>query len=492
MAHIHNVFDSDTHFVIDPITRQLKNETSKKASVVQFDHDSERFTFELPRYIEGHDMMTCNVVQVHYLNIEAKTKKENKGLYEVYDLQISPEDENTVICSWLISQNATQFDGSISFLVRFSCVTEGEANYIWQTAPYTAITVTTGINNADHVAEKYSDIIEQWRSQLESIYEGKQGEQGEPGKSAYEIAVENGFEGTETEWLESLSRKTIQSDYSQNDITQPDYIKNRIAYYCRKFDDIEAKENTEPIFAVANAEESRETYTQPIFVKLAELPDNTTPKDIIDEFIGVVMPSDGEIVEIRLDDPDLFPGEMQQYISYENFADEKGKYIGSSFCLQGQPFVTAVNSDRVIWNYLYSYEDEEVLLSIFFPEKGIYTGLIDYEENEDGTMSYVSFYKILFKDVKKIDKNLLPSEIFNQKITVDNEPILNSLNPITSGAVYNLKTTMEHKIQQTVYDIDNKKMDKIPISISDNGKILGVINGRLTLVSIASAEDEVF
>src|SRR5690606_21963258 len=30
------------------------------------------------------------------------------------------------------------------------------------------------------------------------------GTQGPPGKSAYEIAVENGFEGTEQEWLESL------------------------------------------------------------------------------------------------------------------------------------------------------------------------------------------------------------------------------------------------------------------------------------------------
>lgn len=166
MAHIHGVFDSDAHFIIDPITRHLKNENSKKVSVIQFDHDSERFTFELPRIIEGHDMTTCNVVQVHYLNIEAKTKNENKGLYEVTDLQVSPEDGNTVICSWLISQNATQLSGSISFLVRFSCVNEGEVHYIWQTAPYTAITVTTGINNSDYVAEEYADIIEQWREEL--------------------------------------------------------------------------------------------------------------------------------------------------------------------------------------------------------------------------------------------------------------------------------------------------------------------------------------
>lgn len=33
------------------------------------------------------------------------------------------------------------------------------------------------------------------------------GEDGADGKSAYEIAVDNGFEGTEQEWLESLKGK---------------------------------------------------------------------------------------------------------------------------------------------------------------------------------------------------------------------------------------------------------------------------------------------
>ena len=34
------------------------------------------------------------------------------------------------------------------------------------------------------------------------------GTAGSNGKSAYEIAVDNGFEGTETEWLASLAGKT--------------------------------------------------------------------------------------------------------------------------------------------------------------------------------------------------------------------------------------------------------------------------------------------
>lgn len=43
------------------------------------------------------------------------------------------------------------------------------------------------------LAKKYVD------SRVESIIVN-----GVPGKSAYEIAVENGFKGTEKEWLESL------------------------------------------------------------------------------------------------------------------------------------------------------------------------------------------------------------------------------------------------------------------------------------------------
>ena len=33
---------------------------------------------------------------------------------------------------------------------------------------------------------------------------GDKGDAGTDGKSAYDIAVDNGFKGTETEWLESL------------------------------------------------------------------------------------------------------------------------------------------------------------------------------------------------------------------------------------------------------------------------------------------------
>ena len=82
MAHIHGVYDTDTHFIVDPVKKELTvAEGYEKVKVIQHDHNSERFTFELPRYIEGHDMSTCNKVEVHYLNICSQTKEESAGLY---------------------------------------------------------------------------------------------------------------------------------------------------------------------------------------------------------------------------------------------------------------------------------------------------------------------------------------------------------------------------------------------------------------------------
>ena len=112
MSHSNGSYDTDLHFVIDPVTRTVRNE-SGKVTIIQYDHNSERITFEIPRYIDGHDMSECNRVEVHYNNIA--TSQTNRGLYEVTDLQVSPDDSRYVTCSWLISQNATRLVGRLAF-----------------------------------------------------------------------------------------------------------------------------------------------------------------------------------------------------------------------------------------------------------------------------------------------------------------------------------------------------------------------------------------
>lgn len=164
MGHKHGVSDSDAHFTIDAITRAVKNNTAK-LSVMQYDHNSERLTFELPRHIE-HDMSLCDKVEVHFLNIDAKNRDQNSGVYEVEDLAVSKDDPEKVCFSWLISANATQLVGNINFIVRFCCLEDGAITYSWNTAVNSEIAVGTGINASAMVVTEYVDIIEQWRESV--------------------------------------------------------------------------------------------------------------------------------------------------------------------------------------------------------------------------------------------------------------------------------------------------------------------------------------
>lgn len=51
--HEHSIYDTDPHFVIDAVTRAITTQ-SKKLKLMQYDHNSERLTFEMPRHIDGH------------------------------------------------------------------------------------------------------------------------------------------------------------------------------------------------------------------------------------------------------------------------------------------------------------------------------------------------------------------------------------------------------------------------------------------------------
>lgn len=165
-VHVHPVVDSDTHYIIDPITRQLSNPNSGKTVIMQFDHYSEQFTFEIPRYVDGHDMLQCNTVRVHFLNIYSEFE-QNAGLSYVDDLSINPEDPSTVTCTWLIPRDATQLVGPLNFLVQYACVDEnGKMTYEWHTDINTDNTVRAGMNNGEEIAVVYADVLEQWRATL--------------------------------------------------------------------------------------------------------------------------------------------------------------------------------------------------------------------------------------------------------------------------------------------------------------------------------------
>ena len=167
MAHAHIVSDSDNHFIIDPISRQISN-NSKKTILIKTDHNSEQFTFELPRYVEGHDMSLSNKVEVHFLNINSKTRQTNPGIYNVVDFDVDAEDNTKVLGTWLVSREATKYPGSLNFVIRFSCLDDDNVEYYsWNTAIYTGITISDTIENTETIVEDYVDIFRQWLDALE-------------------------------------------------------------------------------------------------------------------------------------------------------------------------------------------------------------------------------------------------------------------------------------------------------------------------------------
>lgn len=168
MAHIHSVYDTDGHFVIDPITRAITN-SSKKIKVMQGDHKSEHFTFEISKLVDGHNMTFCNKVEIHYINIDASDKsKQSADFYEAKNMKVSEDNNSVVTFLWELTRNATKYAGTLSFLIRFACTDDdGVEEYAWHTDIFQSITVGNGMNNATpEVIEPYIDVIAQWKANL--------------------------------------------------------------------------------------------------------------------------------------------------------------------------------------------------------------------------------------------------------------------------------------------------------------------------------------
>lgn len=158
MSLIQWVPDKDPAFTIDPITREIKNNSEKKI-LMQKDHNSERYTFQIcPEEVEA---LKSNItrIEIHYTNINSNMRETSSGIYVVDDMQTDIIDgKPTMTFSWLISQEATKYEGTLSFNIRFASVdTLGEEAKIdrqWFTQIYKDITIERSIYNSDTIAEE--------------------------------------------------------------------------------------------------------------------------------------------------------------------------------------------------------------------------------------------------------------------------------------------------------------------------------------------------
>ena len=167
MGHKHPVYDTDIHFSINPTTREITT-TDKIKTIIQGDHNSERFSFDLPKTIDGHDMTQCNRVRIHFINVDGSNRdRKNADIYIVNDMAELENKSDTLVLTWLVSGNATQYAGSLNFIIEFSCVSDdNKVDYVWHTAICNKLSISGGMSNAETIMVDYPDILEQWKNEV--------------------------------------------------------------------------------------------------------------------------------------------------------------------------------------------------------------------------------------------------------------------------------------------------------------------------------------
>lgn len=173
MAHLHEVRDTDKHYIINPLTMEIESNGNQKNTLQQGDHGSEVYTFELPKEIEKHDMSLCNLVEIHFINISADKADRSEGVYGVHDMKIAEDAADTLLFTWTLKEEATMFAGSVNFRIKFACVDEeGKYTYRKWTKVHKGTIIEEGFDNAESVEKEHSDILSQWEARLDALEEG--------------------------------------------------------------------------------------------------------------------------------------------------------------------------------------------------------------------------------------------------------------------------------------------------------------------------------
>jgi hypothetical protein len=159
-----NICDSDKHFELNIVTGALVS-NMQKVSLIRGSHNSERFSFDFPRYIECQDLTQCNKVEVHFINTGNET---NKGARPIEDVRVVEGENDKITFSWLIDGECTKYAGSLSFVIHFKIEEDGKLKYKYPTGIFKGITINDGIDNGEAIIEDYNDIITEWMAEIEA------------------------------------------------------------------------------------------------------------------------------------------------------------------------------------------------------------------------------------------------------------------------------------------------------------------------------------
>lgn len=236
MTHVHPTYDDDKRVIINGITRDVVVSDTNKPVLIQYDNNSEVVTFEVDRYVEGHDLALSNKVEVHYNNLDVAGRRSSKGLYEATDLRVNPDNKNKVLVSWYISDKATRYEGSLNFVLSFSCLEDDVYNVYRWNSHIATFYVSAGINNTEHVENTYADVLEMWRQTLFGIGDTEEASMVYMGQLQRDLIEQKASEviaSMPSEYMEYSDFEKSKANVSEiNRLFDSDWIlNNRTNYY---------------------------------------------------------------------------------------------------------------------------------------------------------------------------------------------------------------------------------------------------------------------
>lgn len=153
------------YFSVNTAEKVVVKQSEWKITVAQYEQDATCLVFDMPRYIDGHDMLACNAKEVHYT-----TRGGGLGVYEIVDAALKRGSDKIITFSWYLSGIATENVGPLSFVIRFAEIENSNPTNIlfdWYTLSNDKdIEITAGMNNGEPVIEPHVDILNQWRMAL--------------------------------------------------------------------------------------------------------------------------------------------------------------------------------------------------------------------------------------------------------------------------------------------------------------------------------------
>lgn len=150
----------DKTLIIDNYLRAIQIPPSITTLGVENDDDVLRLRFRMPRYLGTTDLSTFSI-RINYLN--------SSGESDVYTVSDAAIVGDNITFSWLVGPTATRYKGKTKFNV---CMRIVDAEFVVQKEYNTAIAtlpVLEGLECDESSIEAYSDILEQWKSQLFGI-----------------------------------------------------------------------------------------------------------------------------------------------------------------------------------------------------------------------------------------------------------------------------------------------------------------------------------